>query len=71
MNTFPVTQLNAMRLNNMLHLYVCSYQHPTAWKDIWKQLIPFLLHQVICDVETFAQRRPFNYVTVLGILNHN
>ena len=69
MGAFPVTQLNAMRLNDMLHLYVCAYQHPSVWKDIWKQLIPLLSHQVIRDVETFAQRRTFNYTAVLGILN--
>ena len=71
MNAFPVTQLNAMRLNDMLHLYVCAYQHQAVWKDIWKQLIPLLSHQVIRDVETFTQRRPFNYMAVLGILNSN
>lgn len=71
MNAFPVTQLNSMRLNDMLHLYVCAYQHQTIWKDIWKQLIPLLSHQVIRDVETFSQRRTFNHVAVLNILNNN
>jgi hypothetical protein len=71
MNAFPVTQLNAVRLNDMLHLYVCAYQNPAVWKDIWKLLIPLLSHQVIRDVETFVQRRGFNYAAVLAILNSN
>jgi hypothetical protein len=71
MNAFPVTQLNSMRLNDMLHLYVCAYQHPSVWKEIWKLLIPLLSHQVIRDVENFVQRKGFNYAAVLGILNSN
>ena len=69
MNAFPVIQLNSMRLNDMLHLYVCAYQNQAVWKDIWKQLIPLLSHQVIRDVEAFTQRRPFNYEAVLNIMN--
>lgn len=69
MNAFPVTQLNALRLNDVLHLYVCAYQNVSVWKDIWKQLIPLLSHQVIRDVEAFVQRRPFNHEAVLGIMN--
>ena len=68
-NAFPITQLNAMKLNDLLHLYVCAYQHPLVWKDIWKQLVPLLSHQVIRNVETFVQKRPFNYMAVLGIMN--
>jgi hypothetical protein len=71
MNAFPVTQLNALRLNDMLHLYVCAYQNIAVWKDIWKQLIPLLSHQVIRDVENFVQRKPFNYEAILNILNNN
>ena len=66
---FPVTQLNAMKLNDLLHLYVCAYQHHVVWKEIWKKLVPLLSHQVIRDVEAFVQKRPFNFVAVLGILN--
>lgn len=68
-NAFPVSQLNTMRLNDLLHLYVCAYQHPTIWKDVWKILIPLLSHQVIRDVETFVYKRPFNYNAVLAIMN--
>jgi len=71
MNAFPVTQLNALRLNDVLHLYVCAYQNINVWKDIWKQLIPLLSHQVIRDVENFVQKRTFNHEAVLGILNSN
>lgn len=70
LNAFPVTQLNAMKLNDLLHLYVCAYQHPLVWKDIWKQLVPLLSHQVIRDVETFVEKRPFNFNAVLGIMNN-
>jgi hypothetical protein len=65
---FPITQLNIMKLNDLLHLYVCAYQHQAVWKEIWKKLVPLLSHQVIRDVEAFVQKRPFNFVAVLGIL---
>ena len=71
MGAFPVMQLNSLRLNDVLHLYVCAYQNTAIWKDIWKQLIPLLSHQVIRDVETFVQRRVFNHDAVLNILNSN
>jgi hypothetical protein len=71
MNAFPVIQLNSLRLNDMLHLYVCAYQNTLVWKDIWKQLIPLLSHQVIRDVENFVQKKPFNYEAMLNILNNN
>jgi hypothetical protein len=48
---------------------VCAYQHQAVWKEIWKKLVPLLSHQVIRDVEAFVQKRPFNFVAVLGILN--
>ena len=66
---FPITQLNSMHLNDLLRLYVCAYQSPAVWKDIWKQLVPLLSHQIIRDVETFTQRKPFNFPAVLSILN--
>jgi hypothetical protein len=69
MNAFPVSQLNGMRLNDLLHLYVCAYQSPRVWKEIWKLLIPLLSHQVIRDVEAFTCRRPFNFIAILNILN--
>jgi hypothetical protein len=70
LNAFPVTQLNTMKLNDLLHLYVCAYQHPMVWKEVWKQLVPLLSHQVIRDVETFVQKRPFNFQSVLSIMNN-
>lgn len=71
MGAFPATQLNSMRLNDLLHLYVCAYQNPYVWKDIWKLLVPLLSHQVIRDVEAFTQRRRFNFESVLKILNND
>ncbi len=69
MGAFPATQLNTMKLNDLLHMYVCAYQNPYVWKDIWKLLVPLLSHQVIRDVEAFTQRRRFNFESVLKILN--
>ena len=66
---FPITQLNSMHLNDLLRLYVCAYQSPVVWKDIWKQLVPLLSHQIIRDVETFTQRKQFNFPAVLSIMN--
>jgi hypothetical protein len=70
MGAFPVTQLNTMKLNDLLHMYVCAYQNPLLWKEIWKLLgWAMLSHQVIRDVETFTLRRKFNFDSVLRILN--
>lgn len=69
MGAFPATQLNSMKLNDLLHMYVCAYQNNLVWKDIWKQLIPLLSHQVIRDVEAFTNRRRFNFDSILKILN--
>jgi hypothetical protein len=69
MGAFPAVQLNSMKLNDLLHMYVCAYQNPNVWKDIWKQLVPLLSHQVIRDVEAFTNRRRFNFESVLKILN--
>jgi len=69
MGAFPAVQLNSMTLNDLLHMYVCAYQNPNVWKDIWKQLVPLLSHQVIRDVEAFTNRRRFNFESVLKILN--
>ena len=71
LNAFPVMQLKEMLLNDLLHMYVCAYQNPLIWKDVWKLIIPLLSHQVIRDVETFVQRRPFNYSVVLSIMNNS
>jgi hypothetical protein len=69
MGAFPVSQLNVMHLNDLLHLYVCAYQNPKAWKEIWKMIIPLLSHQVIRDVEKFVAETKFNFPAVLSILN--
>lgn len=66
---FPLTQLNSMRLNDLLHMYVCAYQNPLVWKEVWKVLVPLLSHQVIRDVEAFTQKRPFNFKAVMAIMN--
>jgi hypothetical protein len=69
MNAFPKSQLNNMHLNDLLHLYVCAYQNPKVWKDIWKLIIPLISHQVIRDVEKFTSEKPFNFSAVMAILN--
>jgi hypothetical protein len=67
MGAFPVAQKNEIKWNDLLHLYVCAYQ--SQWKEIWKQLVPLLSHQVIRDVEAFTNRRKYNFEKILSILN--
>jgi hypothetical protein len=69
MGAFPQQQQNNIKWNDLLHLYVCAYQSPFVWKEIWKQLVPLLSHQVIRDVEAFTARRKYNFNKVLSILN--
>jgi len=66
---FPMSQLGVMKLNDILHMYVCAYQNPLVWKEVWKRVAPMLSHQVIRDVESFTFKRPFNFEEVLGIMS--
>lgn len=66
---FPMSQLGIMKLNDILHMYVCAYQNPLVWKEVWKRIAPMLSHQVIRDVETFIAKNPFNFEAVLNIFN--
>jgi len=66
---FPMSQLGVMKLNDILHMYVCAYQSPLVWKEVWKRVAPMLSHQVIRDVETFTQKNRFNFAAVLNVMS--
>ena len=64
----PQTQLNALNLSDMLHLYVAAYQHPAVWKDVWTAKLQTLSHVLVKEVEAFVARRPFNHAEIISIL---
>ena len=40
-------------------LYVCAYQPPAHWKDLWKMQVNLLSPQIIKDCESYAASVPF------------
>jgi len=57
--SFPVSFSQRMNLTQVLRLYVCAYQPPSAWKDLWKMQVNLLSPQIIKDCESFAASVPF------------
>ena len=57
--SFPVSARNRMTLTQALRLYVCAYQNPLHWKELWKGQFPLLSPLIIKDVEAFVASAPF------------
>ena len=66
--SFAVDQKNRLLLNDLLHLYIASYQPPTVWKAVWKCIFPILSIQIIRDIESFVQRHPVNHAALIKII---
>ena len=64
--SFSLEQRQKLKLNDILHLYMASYQ-PT-WKAIWKMIFPVLSIQIIKDVEHFVANNPINHFKVTSLL---
>ena len=52
--SFPVSQVRSMNLSQILRLYVCVYQNPAIWKEVWKMQLSLLSPQIIKDCEAFV-----------------
>lgn len=70
-DSFSMVQKSKLRLNDILHLYIASYQNDNIWKTVWKNIISIISIQIIKDVETFVNATPFNAHAVMAILFHN
>lgn len=57
--SFPVSQTHRMDLTQVLRLYVCVYQPPAHWKELWKMELCLISPQIIKDCELFAAAVPF------------
>ena len=57
--SFPVSQAQRMNLTQVLRLYVCAYQPPGHWKEMWKLQLCLISPQIIKDCEAFVAERPF------------
>jgi hypothetical protein len=57
--SFPVTLFMKMNLCIFLRLYVCVYQNPLYWKQLWEQYIGLLSPSIIRDCELFVKETPF------------
>lgn len=57
--SFPVSQFQRMNLTQFLRLYVCVYQPPMHWKELWKMQLCLISPQIIKDCEGFAGGVPF------------
>jgi hypothetical protein len=56
---FPASLVQHMTLSQVLRLYVCAYQPPHVWKDLWKLQLCLLSTQIIKDVDAFVEQTPF------------
>ena len=65
---FPMTVMQHMTLTQVLRLYVCAYQNPSVWRDLWKQHASLLSPQIIRDCRTFADSTPFAGEAVLKLM---
>lgn len=66
--SFALEQKATLRLNDLLHLYISAYQHPSIWKNVWKMSIPILSIQIIRDVESFVEHNPFNGTQIFTLM---
>ena len=66
--SFAQEQKTRLRLNDLLHLYIASYQMPSVWKSVWKLVFPVLSIQIIRDVESFVERVPFAHTHVIALM---
>jgi hypothetical protein len=57
--SFPVSLSQRMNLTQVLRLYVCAYQPPAHWKDLWKMQVNLLSPLIIKDCEAYAASVPF------------
>ena len=65
---FPVSLEERLDLTHVLRLYVCAYQNPSVWKELWKQQVCLLSTQIIRDCRTFADATPFACAAVVGLM---
>jgi hypothetical protein len=57
--SFPVSSVHRLTLTQVLRLYVCAYQNPAYWKELWKQQLCLISPQIIKDCEAFVRAHPF------------
>ncbi len=53
------TLIRCLYFQQVLQLYVASYQAPSIWKEAWKHVVGVISVQIIRDVEAFVAKRPF------------
>lgn len=63
---FPASLVQSMTLTQVLRLYVCAYQGPHLWKELWKLQLCLLSTQIVKDVEAFVEQRPFATDSFIG-----
>jgi len=67
-NSFSLQQVNKLRLNDLLHLYIAAYQADVVWKHVWKAIFPVLSIQIIRDVEAFVHKHSINHQMVMHMV---
>ena len=66
--SFPVSMMQHMTLTQVLRLYVCAYQNPAFWKELWKLQLCLISPQIIKDCEKFAEEHPFAVEPFMAML---
>jgi hypothetical protein len=66
--TFDVQQITRLTMSDVLKLYVAAYQLPSMWKQLWKNIHPYMSTQISKDIELFVKNNPFATENFLHIL---
>jgi hypothetical protein len=55
-------------MTDVLRLYVAAYQLPSMWKQLWKNIHPYMSTQISKDIEAFVKNNEFateNFIHIL------
>jgi hypothetical protein len=61
-------QVSQLTMTDVLRLYVAAYQLPSMWKQLWKNIHPYMSTQISKDIEAFVKNNEFateNFIHIL------
>jgi hypothetical protein len=67
-SSYAANQSNRLTMTDVLQMYVCAYQSPSMWKNLWKSVDPLMSTQISKDVESFVKQNKFAATSFVQIL---
>jgi hypothetical protein len=61
------TIIDSLTWNNVFHLYICVYQNPAIWNNLWKRFLSQMNVEIVKSVHTFVTTHAFCYEHVIHI----